>query len=89
MPSGTEVYRGYTVQWEIISSPDAQAWNAKVGIVSPPDASGFCKIISITGSRFKSVSGARDYVIREAKKWVDELVDSAHRGENDSSKQVR
>ncbi len=77
MPSGAEIYRGYTVHWDIISSPDAQGWNAKAGIVSPPDGSGFCKIITITESRFESESEAREYVVREAKKRVDEIVDSA------------
>jgi hypothetical protein len=76
MPSGTEIYRDYTFQWDIISSPDAQTWNTKVDIISPAGRSGFCKIISISGSRFESESEARDYVVREAKKRVDEIVDN-------------
>jgi hypothetical protein len=79
MPSGTEIYGGYTVHWDIISSPDAQGWNAKVGIVSPPDRSGFCEIISITGPRFESESEAREYVVHEAKKRVDEIIDRRRR----------
>jgi hypothetical protein len=79
MPSGAEIYRGYTVHWDIISSSDVQGWNAKVGIVSLPDGSGFCKIITITESRFESELEAREYVVGEAKKRVDEIVDNAQK----------
>jgi hypothetical protein len=74
MPSGTEIYCGYTVHWDTMCPSGNQSWNAKAGIVSPPDRSGFCRIISITGSQFASESAARDYVVREAKKWIDEIL---------------
>jgi hypothetical protein len=76
MPSDAEEYRGYTIHWDTISPGDGP-WNAKAGITSPPDTSGFCRIISITGSRFESEAEARDYIRREAKKRVDELVNAA------------
>ena len=95
MPSGSEAYRGYTIHWDTVSPPDAKAWNAKAGLVSPADSSGFCKIIAITGGLFTSESEARDYVLRKAKRQIDEMIsiqehnaEEAH-GENDSSEQVR
>ena len=74
MPSGSEEYAGYTIHWDTISLPDAKAWNAKAGLISPADSSGFCKIIAITGSLFTSESEARDYVVRAAKRQIDEMV---------------
>ena len=73
MRSGAEVYCGYTIHWELISSGDGP-WNAKAGIVSAPDRSGFCKIISITAPRFESEAEARDYVVQAARTQIDEMV---------------
>jgi hypothetical protein len=73
MLSGAELYCGYTIHWELISSGDGP-WNAKASIVSAPDSSGFRKIISITASRFESEAEARDYVVRAARTQIDEMV---------------
>ena len=93
MPSGSEEYCGYAIHWDT-RAPGDGPWNAKAGIVCPPDRSGLCKIISITGSQFECEAEARDYVVREAKRQIDEMLNAQKpirmpHGENDSSEQVR
>lgn len=74
MPSDLEVHRGYAVYWYTSSSAD-DAWNARGVILSPPDSSGLRnRLTGVTGHRFTSESEARDFVIREAKKWIDEIL---------------
>jgi hypothetical protein len=96
MPSGAEAYRGYTIHWDTISPADG-LWNARAGVLCRPDSSGFAnRIVGITGRRFTFEAEARDYVIRDAKKRIDEILNwrgndkhRRHHGENDSSEQVR
>jgi hypothetical protein len=76
-------------------------WKGKAGILSPPDASGISsRIVGITADRFNSESEAREYILRAAKKRIDDYEwasETAQKewnngdfvGENDSSKQVR
>jgi hypothetical protein len=54
-------------------SPHTQLWRAQAGVVAPPGSSGIPDTIhGITGDQLKSEAEARDYVSREAKKWVHE-----------------
>jgi hypothetical protein len=77
MPSGTEEYRCYTIHWDTIGPTDQNAWRAKAGIIAPPHNIGAVDpIVGITGDRFDTESEARDYVLRAAKKRVDEIIDS-------------
>jgi hypothetical protein len=94
MPSGSEGYRDYAIHWDTIPTANGP-WDAKAGLVSPADSSGFFKIIALNGGLFASESEARDYIVRAAKKQIDEMVsiqkhsaEEAH-GENDSPEQVR
>jgi hypothetical protein len=74
MPSDVEVYRGYAVYWYTSSSAD-DAWNSRGVLLSPPNSSGLRnRLTGVTGQRFTSESEARDFVIREAKKLIDEIV---------------
>jgi hypothetical protein len=76
MPSGTEEYRCYIIYWDTIGPTDQNAWRAKAGIIAPPDSTGDSDpIVGISGDRFQSESEARDYVLRAAKKHVDEIID--------------
>jgi hypothetical protein len=73
MSFGAELYRGYAIHWDV-SAADGP-WNATAGVLCPPDSSGFAnRIDAIIGRRFSSEAGARDYVIREAKKRIDEIL---------------
>jgi hypothetical protein len=76
MPSGTEEYRCYTIYWDTIPPTDPHAWRVKAGIIPPRDSTGVPDpILGITGDRFQSESEARDYVLRAARKRVDEIID--------------
>ena len=73
MPSGAEKYRGYTVYWDTASAADG--WIAKAGALCPPDSFGFCnRIVGITGCQFTSEAEARDYVVRAARRRIDETL---------------
>jgi uncharacterized membrane protein len=88
MPSGSEGYRGYAIHWDTVSAADGP-WNGKAGVLCAPDISGFSTtILAITGRRFASEAGARDYVIREAKKRIDEIVMKRERAGSTAKSQV-
>lgn len=67
-------YRGYRIVWDARRQPDTVFWTGKAAVVLPADALGVKKIHRITGGEhFLNEEDARDYLINEAKEWIDDV----------------
>ena len=65
-------YCGYRILSDVREVAGTGIWMGKAAVVEPPDASGIERVSPIfTGTSFNTEKAAYDYLIAEAKKWID------------------
>ena len=66
---------GFRIFYDVREVPGTGIWMGKAAVVEPADASGIERVSPIfTGNCFTAENAARDYLIAEAKKWIDRQI---------------
>jgi hypothetical protein len=65
-------YRGYRIVSDVQEVPGTRFWRPKAAVVKPPDVSGVERVHPIiTSGWYSSEDAAGDFVLNEAKEWID------------------
>lgn len=65
-------YRGYRIVSDVRKVAEPPLWTGKAAVVQPADNNGIERVYPVFAPRcFVSEESASDYLITEAKKWVD------------------
>ncbi len=65
-------YRGYRIVSAVEETPGTGFWKGKAAVVEPADASGLERVHRVVAiTYFRTEKTASDFLVAEAKKWVD------------------
>ena len=68
-------YRGYRILSDIREVSGMRIWMGKAAVVAPADISGIERVSPIfAGTPFETEKAAYDYLIAEARKWIDKQI---------------
>lgn len=65
-------YRGYRIVSDVQEEPGTGFWKARAAVVKPANATGVERVHRVVSTAyFSSEKAACDFLIAEAKKWID------------------
>ena len=76
MPKDALEYRGYRIIWDVRELTGTGLWRARAAVTVPPPVSPSEPIHSLDGFYFANSKQAMDYVIDEAKRWIDKMIET-------------
>ncbi|HXG50923.1 MAG TPA: hypothetical protein VNN77_05870 [candidate division Zixibacteria bacterium] len=75
MPKDEEWYRGHVISWAVNKEGCSEHWSGIAGVIRPPGRPGRrVQLVEGPAGRFTTAELARDYILREARRWIDRQI---------------